>query len=146
MEDQYTYKSEYKQNKVDIVNDVFAKVDEVVQEIKAVGPDDQKKDDWCWESGEVKKKLPADLTKELSDSNLLSLINADSSQLVLAKDAAVTAINSIMTEHIKMDELKDAKERYVSEMNSVNVDNGLKESIKALGRYAISANYFMTRS
>ena len=41
-----------------------------------------------------------------------------------------------------MDELKDAKERYVSEMNSVNVDNGLKESIKALGRYAISANYF----
>lgn len=74
------------------------------------------------------------------------MINADSSQLVLAKDAAVTAINSIMTEHIKMDELKDAKERYVSEMNSVNVDNGLKESIKALGRYAISANYFMTRS
>ena len=70
------------------------------------------------------------------------MINADSSQLVLAKDAAVTAINSIMTEHIKMDELKDAKERYVSEMNSVNVDNGLKESIKALGRYAISANYF----
>ena len=45
-----------------------------------------------------------------------------------------------------MDELKDAKERYVSEMNSVNVDNGLKESIKALGRYAISANYFMTQS
>ena len=73
------------------------------------------------------------------------MINADSSQLVLAKDA-VTAINSIMTEHIKMDELKDAKERYVSEMNSVNVDNGLKESIKALGRYAISANYFYDRS
>ena len=44
VEDQYTYKSEYKQNKVDIVNDVFAKVDEVVQEIKAVGPDDQKDD------------------------------------------------------------------------------------------------------
>ncbi len=62
------------------------------------------------------------------------MINADPSQLVLAKDAAVTAINSIMTEHIKMDELKDAKERYVSEMNSVNVDNGLKESIKALGK------------
>lgn len=74
------------------------------------------------------------------------MINADPNQLVLAKDAAVTAINSIMTEHIKMDELKDAKERYVSEMNSVNVDNGLKESIKALGRYAISANYFMTQS
>ena len=34
------------------------------------------------------------------------------------------------------------KERYVSEMNSVNVDSGLKESIKALGKYAISANYF----
>ena len=31
------------------------------------------------------------------------------SQLVLAKDAAVTAVNSIMAEHIKMDELKDAE-------------------------------------
>ena len=93
-------------------------------------------------SGEVKKKLPADLTKELSDSNLLSLINAEFEPISISERSAVTAINSIMTEHIKMDELKDAKERYVSEMNSVNVDNGLKESIKALGRYAISANYF----
>ena len=34
------------------------------------------------------------------------------------------------------------RERYVSEMNNVNVDSGLKEAIKALGKYAISANYF----
>lgn len=124
------------------MNDVFAKVDEVVQEIKAIGPDEQKKITDAEKVDKLKKKLPVELTKELSDSNLLNLINAEPSQLVLAKDAAVTAINSIMSGHIKMDELKDAKDRYVSEMNSVNVDNGLKESIKALGKYAISANYF----
>ncbi len=94
--------------------------------LKLFGPDDQKKMTDAEKVDKLKKKLPADLTKELSDSNLLNLINAYLSQSVLAKDAAVTAINSIMTEHIKMDELKDAKERYVSEMNSVNVDNGLK--------------------
>ena len=83
---------------MDIVNDVFAKVDEVVQEIKAVGPDEQKKITDAEKVDKLKKKLPTDLTKDLSDSNLLNLINADSSQLVLAKDAAVTAVNSIMTD------------------------------------------------
>ena len=112
------------------MNDVFAKVDEVVQEIKAIGPDEQKKITDAEKVDKLKKKLPAELTKELSDSNLLNLINADPSQLVLAKDAAVTAINSIMSGHIKMDELKDAKDRYVSEMNSVNVDNGLKNLLR----------------
>ena len=41
--DQYTYRSEYKQNRVDIVNDVFAKVNEVIQEMKAAGPEEQKR-------------------------------------------------------------------------------------------------------
>ena len=48
----------YKQNKVDIVNDVFAKVDEVIQEIKAVGPDEQKKITDAEKVDKLKKKLP----------------------------------------------------------------------------------------
>lgn len=43
VDDQYTYKSEYKQNKIDIVNSVFDAIKEVDAETKAVGPDEQKR-------------------------------------------------------------------------------------------------------
>ena len=36
-----------------------------------------------------------------------------------------------------------AKERFVNEMKTLNVNSGLKEAVNALGSYAITANYFM---
>ncbi|GAB6593745.1 hypothetical protein C2L96_22025 [Bacillus cereus] len=140
--DQYTYRSEYKQNRVDIVNDVFAKVNEVIQEMKAAGPEEQKKMTDANKLEKLKKKLPSNLTKELSDENLLYFINAEPDQLELAKNAALTSVSVIMGGNIKMSEEMAAKERFVNEMKSLNVNSGLKEAVNALGSYAITANYF----
>ncbi|MEY8347839.1 HD family phosphohydrolase [Bacillus cereus] len=142
VEDQYTYRSEYKQNKVDIVNSVFDAIEEVETETKAAGPDEQKKISAAERLEKVKKKLPTDLTKSLSDSVLLQLVNAESDQLSLARDAVVTAINNIMSTHIKMNEENDARERFVNEIRNVNVNSDLKEALNVLGKYAIEANYF----
>ncbi|MDP7990231.1 HD family phosphohydrolase [Bacillus sp. MHSD_36] len=140
--DQYTYRSEYKQNRVDIVNDVFAKVNEVIQDMKAAGPEEQKKMTDANKLEKLKKKLPSNLTKELSDENLLYFINAEPDQLELAKNAALTSVSVIMGGNIKMSEEMAAKERFVNEMKSLNVNSGLKEAVNALGSYAITANYF----
>ncbi|PIE96810.1 HD family phosphohydrolase [Bacillus fungorum] len=140
--DQYTYRSEYKQNRVDIVNDVFAKVNEVIQEMKAAGPEEQKKMTDANKLEKLKKKLPANLTKELSDEILLYFINSEQDQLELAKNAALTSVSVIMGGNIKMSEEMAAKERFVNEMKSLNVNSGLKEAVNALGSYAITANYF----
>ncbi|MCU4794487.1 HD family phosphohydrolase [Bacillus cereus] len=140
--DQYTYRSEYKQNRVDIVNDVFAKVNEVIQEMKAAGPEEQKKMTDANKLEKLKKKLPSNLTKELSDENLLYFINAEPDQLELAKNAALTSVSVIMGGNIKMSEEMAAKERFVNEMKTLNVNSGLKEAVNALGSYAITANYF----
>ncbi|AXY05914.1 HDIG domain-containing protein [Bacillus anthracis] len=140
--DQYTYRSEYKQNRVDIVNDVFAKVNEVIQEMKAAGPEEQKKMTDANKLEKLKKKLPSNLTKELSDENLLYFINAEPDQLELAKNAALTSVSVIMGGNIKMSEEMAAKERFVNEMKGLNVNSGLKEAVNALGSYAITANYF----
>ncbi|EPY7701264.1 MULTISPECIES: HD family phosphohydrolase [Bacillus cereus group] len=140
--DQYTYRSEYKQNRIDIVNDVFAKVNEVIQEMKAAGPEEQKKMTDANKLEKLKKKLPSNLTKELSDENLLYFINAEPDQLELAKNAALTSVSVIMGGNIKMSEEMAAKERFVNEMKSLNVNSGLKEAVNALGSYAITANYF----
>lgn len=140
--DQYTYRSEYKQNKVDIVNDVFAKVNEVIQEMKAAGPEEQKKMTDANKLEKLKKKLPSELIKELSDENLLYFIDSEPDQLELAKNAALTSISVIMSGNIKMAEEVAAKERFVNEMKSLNVNSGLKEAVSTLGSYAITANYF----
>ncbi|PGP34068.1 hypothetical protein CN989_22690 [Bacillus cereus] len=140
--DQYTYRSEYKQNRVDIVNDVFAKVNEVIQEMKAAGPEEQKKMTDANKLEKLKKKLPSNLIKELSDENLLYFINSEPDQLELAKNAALTSVSVIMGGNIKMSEEIAAKERFVNEMKSLNVNSGLKEAVNALGSYAITANYF----
>ncbi|PGA74910.1 HD family phosphohydrolase [Bacillus pseudomycoides] len=142
VEDQYTYRSEYKQNKVDIVNSVFLAIEEVEADTKAAGPDEQKRISAAERLEKLKKKLPTDLTKSLSDSVLLQFVNAEPGQLSLARDAMVTAINNIMSTHIKMNEENDARERFVNEIRNVNVNSDLKEALNVLGKYAIEANYF----
>ncbi|PEE41766.1 HD family phosphohydrolase [Bacillus pseudomycoides] len=142
IEDQYTYRSEYKQNKVEIVNSVFLAIEEVENETKSAGPDEQKKVSAAERLEKLKKKLPTDLTKSLSDSVLLQFVNAEPVQLSLARDAVVTAINNIMSTHIKMNEENDAKERFVNEIRNVNVNSDLKDALNVLGKYAIEANYF----
>ncbi|PDZ09732.1 hypothetical protein CON70_21020 [Bacillus pseudomycoides] len=142
VEDQYTYRSEYKQNKVDIVNSVFLAIEEVEADTKAAGPDEQKRISAEERLEKLKKKLPTDLTKSLSDSVLLQFVNAGPDQLSLARDAMVTAINNIMSTHIKMNEENDARERFVNEIRNVNVNSDLKDALNVLGKYAIEANYF----
>ncbi|PGS10149.1 HD family phosphohydrolase [Bacillus pseudomycoides] len=142
VEDQYTYRSEYKQNKVDIVNSVFLAIEEVEADTKAAGPDEQKRISAAERLEKLKKKLPTDLTKSLSDSVLLQFVNAGPDQLSLARDAMVTAINNIMSTHIKMNEENDARERFVNEIRNVNVNSDLKDALNVLGKYAIEANYF----
>ncbi|PEA85133.1 HD family phosphohydrolase [Bacillus pseudomycoides] len=142
VEDQYTYRSEYKQNKVEIVNSVFLAIKEVESDTKSAGPDEQKKISAAERLEKLKKKLPTDLTKSLSDSVLLQFVNADPDQLSLARDAMVTAINNIMSTHIKMNEENDARERFVNEIRNVNVNSDLKDALNVLGKYAIEANYF----
>lgn len=142
VEDQYTYKSELKQNKVDIVNSVFDAVKEVDAETNVAGPNGQTKASSGERLEKLKKKLPKDLTTSLSDDVLLQFLNAEPDELTLAQDSSVTAINNIMSTHIKMNEEKDAEERFVSEIRSVNVSSDLKEAIIALGEYAITPNYF----
>ncbi|PDY49280.1 HD family phosphohydrolase [Bacillus pseudomycoides] len=142
VEDQYTYRSEYKQNKVEIVNSVFLAIKEVESDTKSADPDEQKKISAAERLEKLKKKLPTDLTKSLSDSVLLQFVNADPDQLSLARDAMVTAINNIMSTHIKMNEENDARERFVNEIRNVNVNSDLKDALNVLGKYAIEANYF----
>ncbi|MBO9129598.1 HD family phosphohydrolase [Bacillus sp. 165] len=145
VEDQYTYRGEYKQNRVDIVNSVFDAVKEVQDEatneplaegeVREFLTIDEKLE-------KLKKKLPSDLTKSLKDKVLIELLNAGSDQLDVARYSTVTAVNTIMSKHIKINEVNGFKDRIQPELNNANVTSDLKEAIVVLGKYAVVANYF----
>lgn len=138
VEDQYTYQSEWKQNRVDVVNSVFDAIDEV----NAETIDGEQRASSTERLEKLKKKLPEDLTRSLSDEVLLQFLNATPEQLDIAKNSTVTAINNLMSEPIKMNEEQEAEERLAEELSNVNVSSELREAIIALGQYAIVPNYF----
>ncbi|CAM4133646.1 membrane protein [Bacillus manliponensis] len=138
VEDQYTYQSEWKQNRIDVVNSVF----DAIGEVDAETTEGEHKASSAERLEKLKKKLPGDLTRSLSDEVLLEFLNATPEQLDIAKNSTVTAINNLMSEHIKMNEEQEAEERLAEELRNVNVSNGLREAIIALGQYAIVPNYF----
>ncbi|MGG2064363.1 HD family phosphohydrolase [Bacillus sp. S14(2024)] len=142
VEDQYTYRSEYKQNRIDVVNSVFDAVKEVDSETNASAPDAQKNLSTSERLDKLKKKLPTDLTKSLSDQVLLQFLNAAEDQLLVARESTVTAVNNLMSSHIKMNEVDQFKDRISNELKNVFVSNELKQAIIALGQYAIVPNYF----
>ncbi|MFD3447690.1 HD family phosphohydrolase [Microbacteriaceae bacterium 4G12] len=141
VEDQYTYRSEYKQNGIDVVNSVFSAVEEVKADAKNL-PQDAKQPSEAEQLDKLKKKLPAELTKSLSDQALLQFLHASPEQLIVARESTVTAVNNLMSTHIKINETDQAKEQITSELRYANVSGGLKDAIITLGKYAIVPNYF----
>ncbi|MFD0768049.1 HD family phosphohydrolase [Bacillus sp. CGMCC 1.60114] len=146
VEDQYTYRSEYKQNRIDVVNSVFDAVKEVDSETNASAPDAQKTLSTTERLDKLKKKLPTDLTKSLSDQVLLQFLNAEEGQLLVARESTVTAVNNLMSSHIKINEVDQFRDRISNELKNVFVSNELKQAIIALGQYAIVPNYFYDSS
>ncbi len=145
VEDQYTYRGEYKQNRVDIVNSVFDAVQEVQEEAKNMQPaegESPKQLSISEQLDMLKKKLPNDLTKSLSDTVLLELLNATPEQLVVARESTVTAVNNIMSTNIKINEIDEFKQQIQNELSYANVNGDVKDAIIVLGKYAIVANYF----
>lgn len=146
VEDQYTYRSEYKQNRIDVVNSVFDAIKEVDSEANALAPNAQKTLSTTERLDKLKKKLPTDLTKSLSDQVLLQFLNATEDQLLVARESTVTAVNNLMSYQIKMNEVDQFKDRITNELKNVSVSNELKQAITALGQYAIVPNYFYDSS
>jgi membrane-associated HD superfamily phosphohydrolase len=143
VQDQYTYRSEYKQNRIDIVDSVFDAVKEVQEEGSGAAAGQPSKPLSTTEQlDKLKKKLPNDLTKSLTDQGLLALLTASPEQLLAARESTVTAVNNLMSTEIKINATDEAKKQIANELRYANVTGALKDTIISLGQYAIVPNYF----
>lgn len=156
VQDVYVVNKEIAQNRVDLISSIFDSVTEVNNEIEKDLEEKRKKaveEDKDQESVKepsvddklelLKGKLTNEVTNEIMDRSLKSLIPYSEDQLEIAKDITVTAIHTVMNGKIPSDEVENAKKR-VEDILKVN--DGLTSDLKSasidLGRFAIIQNEF----
>ncbi|MGZ4160926.1 MAG: HD family phosphohydrolase [Neobacillus sp.] len=151
VQDVYTLKKEYTQNRVDLITSIFESASEVNDEIKEemkkqeaasvdtppkAGPTDAEK------VTRLKAKLTTTVTKDLSDQTFSALVQANKDELSIAKDLTVTAINNVMTKKISADDVENAKKRVEEELKYSTLSEALRNAAIELGRYAVIQNEF----
>lgn len=144
--DVYTLKKEYEENRVDLISSIFDSAAEVKKESAKKNPDAKTKE----EREELlnnnlsllKKKLTDDVNKDLTDDVYKALLSASDSELQNAKDTTVTAINSVMKNKIAATEVENAKKSVEDEIKYISMPSDLKRASISLARYAITQNYF----
>ncbi|CAM3811235.1 HD family phosphohydrolase [Mesobacillus zeae] len=147
VEDVYILKKEYTQNRVDLLNSIFDSVSEVDDEAnKSIKP---KEDGSLPDQGSpevrldsFKKKLTDNVTKNISDQSLLSILAAAKDELDIARDLSVTAVNNVMGKRIPADDVENAKKRVEEELKYTSLNTDLKDAVIELGRYAVIQNEF----
>ncbi|WP_141431503.1 HD family phosphohydrolase [Bacillus sp. 03113] len=158
VKDVYVLNKEIAQNRVDLITSIFESAVEVNDEISkdldqkrkaaAENKDSQTNVAEITEPSldeklkKMKEKLTDNVTKEISDQSLRSLLLSSQSDVNIAKDTTVTAINNVMSVRIPGDEVENAKKRLEEVLRYTSLSSGLKSASIELGRYAIIQNEF----
>ena len=147
--DVYTLKKEYAQNKVDLISSIFDSALEVKKEAEeAIRKDETGKTIPVSAEDQLsllKEKLTEDVSREIGDTVLTSLVNADEDELNITKDLTITAVNNVMSAKIAANDVENAKKRAEEELRYASISSELKSASVSLARNAIIQNYFFDR-
>jgi cyclic-di-AMP phosphodiesterase PgpH len=156
VKDVYVLKKEINENRVDLITSIFDSASDLNRELthEPVTEDSEgtPSDVESQESktpptvsekvSMLKERLTEDVAKDVSDTTFAALVAASPTELGIAKDLTVTAINNVMSTRIPADQVENAKKRVEEELRFTNLENGLKNAVIELGRYAIMQNEF----
>lgn len=134
--DVYTLKTEYTDNKVDLITSIFDSAIEVQKELKDEVKSNSQK------VSLLKGKLTEDVNKDIEESVFLALVQADEEELNIAKDFTITAVNSVMSTRILATNVENAKKQVEDELRYTSIDNEMKNAAISLARSAITQNVF----
>ncbi|MRX71306.1 HDIG domain-containing protein [Bacillus lacus] len=152
VEDQYTLRRDYSDNRVDLASSIFDSITEVNREA-----DEKQKEDQGPASGETQggqvvisvderyqnlsEKLTTDINEKLSKEVFIPLLNATPQELALARDAVVTTVNNVMGKEIPVEELSSAKEEVREELQYTPIRSEVLASSAEIGVFAVIPNY-----
>lgn len=149
VQDVYTLKKEYTQNRVDLITSIFNAAAEInVEESKSPKTDTEEKTPKVEQPSvsekvsKLKDNLTENVTKDLPDFVFSALVQAGRDELSITKDLTVTAINNVMTKRISTNDVENAKKRVEEELKFTTLNDDLKSAAIELGRYAVVQNEF----
>ncbi|MBM7701482.1 putative nucleotidyltransferase with HDIG domain [Bacillus iocasae] len=141
VKDVYTLKTEYAQNRVDLVASIFNAIMEVNEEFEQSEVTDQDVEQVIQAKRELlSDKLPADIQKSLSSKTINQLLQSTQQELSIAKDAVVTGVHHVMKDRITVSEVENKKEQIKNQLIYTNVNNELKESMYEIAHFSIIPN------
>jgi putative nucleotidyltransferase with HDIG domain len=150
VKDVYIQKKEYTQNRVDVITSIFDSAVQLNDEIKAevkkqepVGNNTIIREPTVTEKiTRLKSMIPESVEKELSDQDTSALVQADKSELSIAKDLTITAINNVMSKRISAEDVENAKKGIDEGLKYSTLNSELKRAAIDLGRIAVIQNEF----
>lgn len=152
VQDVYTLKKEYTQNRVDLISSIFQSVIEVNEGKMYESGDNKEKEGKKTATDiepslneklhQLKGVLPENVTKEIPDSVFTAMLQSSKDELAIMKDLTLTAINNVMGMRIPADEVENAKKRVEEELKFTSLNKELKNAAIVLGRFAIIQNEF----
>jgi cyclic-di-AMP phosphodiesterase PgpH len=138
--DIYTLKKEYAENRVDLISSLFTTIVEIQNEAKEEKKEPAKMMD------ALEERLPQEWFSYLSADEWEKLLHAAPEDIKTAKEAAVTAVHSIMAERITQSELEKARAKVQDELKYVMLSPPLKEIVVKLTKQAIIPNVIYDRT
>jgi putative nucleotidyltransferase with HDIG domain len=138
--DVYTLKKEYAENRVDLISSLFTTIVEIKNEVKEENEEQTKMID------ALKERLPQEWFSYLSAGEWEKLLHAAPEDIKTAKEAAVTAVHSIMAERITQSELEKARTKVQDELKYVMLSPPLKKIVVKLTKQAIIPNVIYDRA
>ena len=137
VEDQYTLKKAYSDNRVDLISSLFEAIKEEKKaaDEKENPPTDQEM------VKRVKEKLTTDMQEAVSDQSIKALLQASDENLSFTKDSIITVVNSLMSKEITAAKLQDEKKQVKTELENNSIPSKYLNAAKEIGEFAIIPNY-----
>lgn len=149
VEDQYILKTDYAEDRVEIISAIF-------DAVNIVNSEENEKQELSTDEGSqqyrevvslekklemLKEMIPVELEGQLTQTNLETLLTVSAGQLDSAKSTTITLIKQIMGQPIKVGQEDSQKQKVSEEIQNVNLPGNLKNAMAAIAQYAIIPNY-----
>ncbi|MHC0035870.1 HD family phosphohydrolase [Pseudoneobacillus sp. C159] len=148
VKDVYTLNPEIAQNRIDLTTSIFHSAIEVIEEAAELEANNESNlsssstQSLSTRVGSLKEKLTENETKELSEQTFVALVQAKKTDLKIAKDLTITAINEVMSKKISASMVENAKKQLEEQLRYSGLNSSLRFASIEIGRYAVTQNEF----
>ncbi|UOE95673.1 HD family phosphohydrolase [Alkalihalobacillus sp. LMS39] len=145
----YSQKTEYAQLQIEKINDIFELIKQQAhEEVVDEDAEDADEQEGLQEEENLEEKLEyvqnvisTGTSNDLSDETILTLLQANETQLQMARETTKNVVYEVMSQRIAINDLADAKQSVQEKIAISTVSSRLHTAMIELAQFAIIPNY-----